>query len=333
MSDPNQEFQPPPPPSIQAEPQRRRPPNMITAGIVLFVLGIVILCAGVFKILVGGIATGGAVCALGVLLFALGFVPLPEVAANAPAPMSFFSRLTGVFFEPTNVFRNLRSHPRWVAGLLLVAILNAAYVAVFYQRLTPERIVNFTMDKLADSPIKPPPEAMEKARQDALDQATQPVQRVQTVVKSIVGAFFFLAILAGLNLLGVLAFGGRMNFWQTMAVLVYVGLPVAIISKLVSFIILFVKSPDDIHPLIGQETLVQDNLGVLFASKDHPVLFVTASAIGVLSFYRLWLAAKGLHEGGEKVSSSAGWGVAITIWLLALLLGVAAAAIFPSFLS
>jgi hypothetical protein len=79
--------------------------------------------------------------------------------------------------------------------------------------------------------------------------------------------------------------------------------------------------------------LVTDNLGILFAAKDHPVLFVVGSSLGILSFYRLWLTAKGLHEGGYKVSSSAGWGVAITFWVLALLLGIAFAAIFPGFLS
>jgi len=71
----------------------------------------------------------------------------------------------------------------------------------------------------------------------------------------------------------------------------------------------------------------------LFAPKDHPVLFVAATAIGILSFYKLWLTAKGLHEGGQKVSSSAAWGVAITIWVLGLLLALAFTAMFPSFIS
>jgi hypothetical protein len=76
---------------------------------------------------------------------------------------------------------------------------------------------------------------------------------------------------------------------------------------------------------------VYDNLGLLFSSKEHPVMFVVASAIGVLSFYRLWLTATGLHHAGTKVSSSAGWGVAIILWVIALLFGVSMAAIFPSF--
>jgi len=116
-----------------------------------------------------------------------------------------------------------------------------------------------------------------------------------------------------------------------MSVAVYAWLAPAIITRVISFILLYIKSVDDIHPLRGQETLVQDNLGIMFAPKDHPVLFVAASFIGVLSFYKLWLVAKGLHEGGQKVSSNTGWGVAVTLWVLGLLLLVGLTAIFPSF--
>lgn len=332
MSDPNQGFQPPPPPTIEGEPERQRPTNLLWAGIALVVLGIIILIGGIAGFIAGGLGTGGALCALGVLFFALSFTSLPNVP-DAPPPMSTVGRLTGIFFEPTNVFRNLRAHPRWLAAILIMGCLNAAYVAAFYQRLTPERIVDFTFEKLKDSPIKPPEDRMAIARQQALDAAKLPLARAGNAVKTVVGVFFGVAFLAALYLLGVLAFGGRMHFWQAYAVAAYAAFPVLVIHKVISFMILFLKSPDDIHPLIGQETLVTDNLGILFKAAEHPILFVTAGALGILSFYKLWLTAKGLSEGGYKVSSSAGWGVAITLWVLGLLLGVAAAAIFPSFLS
>jgi Yip1 domain len=332
MSDPNQEFQPPPPPATKIEPERKRPANLLWAGVALVVLGIIVLIGGIVSFIPGGLGTGGSLCALGVLFVGLSFTSLPYVP-DAPPPMSTVGRLTGIFFEPTSVFRNLRAHPRWLAAILIIGCLNAAYLAAFYQRLTPERIVDFTFEKLKDSPIKPPEDRMALARQQALDAAKLPLARAGNAVKTIVGVFFGVAFFAALYLLGVLAFGGRMHFWQAYAVAAYAAFPVLVIQKVISFIILFVKSPDDIHPLIGQETLVTDNLGILFKAAEHPVLYVTASAIGILSFYKLWLTAKGLSEGGYKVSSSAGWGVAITLWVLGLFLGIAAAAIFPSFLS
>ena len=301
------------------------------AGVGLIVIGIIIVVLGIpgLALITGGIGTGAAVCCLGILFFAFSFMRLPAVK-DPPPKMSTAATLTGIFFEPTNVFRNLRAHPQWLGAILVVGIVNGAYSVAFNHRLTPERIINFTMDKLEDSPIKPPPEAMAKARTDGVEQAKALTYQAGDFVKKVVGAFFAVAFIAALCLLGVLAFGGRMHYWQTYAAIAYVTFPATLIQKAISFIILYLKSPDDIHPLLGQESLVYDNLGLLIAAKDHPVIFVMATSIGVLSFYRLWLTATGLREAGYKVGSSAAWGVTITIFLLFLLLGMAVAMLFGS---
>src|SRR6266576_306420 len=126
------------------------------AGIALVVVGIIIVIIGipVIGLITGGIGTGLSVCALGVLFFGFSFMRLP-VIENAPPRMSTVQTLTGIFFEPTNVFRNLRAHPRWLAAIMIFGILNAAYITAFTRRLTPERIVNFTADKMAETPFIP----------------------------------------------------------------------------------------------------------------------------------------------------------------------------------
>ncbi|MDQ2938555.1 MAG: YIP1 family protein [Acidobacteriota bacterium] len=332
MSDPNtQNAQIPSPPPTQAEAPRPRKLRPVSIGI--FVLGLILLIAGIAKILPGGIGTGAAFAFWGILLFALSFIPLPQPKGDAEPPMSGVQKLLGIFYQPTRVFKNLRAHPHWLAAFLVICVVSVVYFAAFVQRLTPDRIVEYTMEKLADSPIKPPPEAMDKAKEDALQQAKQPVQRIQTAAKTFVGVFVFACFIAGLCLLGVLAFGGRINFWQAFAAILYAWVPVWVISKLLSLVILYIKAPEDIHPVLGQETLVQDNLGVLFTPGDHPALFTLGSAIGVLSFYGLWLRAKGLANAGEKVSSSAAWGVSITLWILGVILGMIFATLFSSFIS
>ena len=335
MSDPNtQDFQaPPPPPPPAKQDKGPRPVKLRPVAIGIFVLGLILLVTGIAKILPGGIGTGAAFAFWGILLFAFSFIPLPQPKGDEDPPMSGVQKVTGIFYQPTRVFRNLRAHPYWLAAFLVICVLNAVYTAAFVQRLTPERIVEFTMEKLADSPIKPPPEAMDKAKEDGLQQAKQPIQRIQTAAKSFVGVFAFASFIAALCFLGVLAFGGRINFWQAFAAVLYAYVPITVISKLLSLVILFIKAPEDIHPVLGAETLVQDNLGVLFTPGDHPALFVLGSSIGVLSFYGLWLRAKGLANAGDKVSSSAAWGVAITLWVLGLILGMIFATLFSSFIS
>jgi hypothetical protein len=332
MSDPNQGFQAPPPPIVEAEPERDRPTYLLYAGIGLVVVGIIIAVLGIVGVVVGGAGTGGAFCALGILFVAFSFIRMPAVP-NPPPRMSTAGTLAGIFFEPTSVFRNLRAHPQFMAAVIIAGLLNGVYVAAFVHRVTAEKIINFTVDKLEESPIKPPPEALAKMRTDGVEQQKAVSQQVGNVFKAVVSHFFGVAFLAALCLLGILAFGGRMHYWQTYAVVAYISLPFTIIQKGISFIILYLKSPDDIHPILHQESLVYDNLGLLVAAKDHPVIFVIATSIGILSFYRLWLTATGLREGGYKVSSSQAWGVSITLFVIFLLFGMAIAAIFPGFLS
>jgi hypothetical protein len=332
MSVPNPEFQPPPPPTTAVEPERRKLTKLLWAGLALVVLGIIICVGGIAGFITGGIGTGLAVVVLGLLFIAFSFIPLPNVP-DPPPPMSTAGTLAGIFYEPTNVFRNVRAHPRWLAAILIMACLSAAYSAAFFYRLTPERIINYTMDKLEESPLKPPPDKMAQARTEGVEQEKAASYKAGKAVRTIVGAFFGVAFFAVFYLLGVLAFGGKMHWWQAYSVAAYVAFPYVVITKVISFIILFIKSPDDIHPIVSQETLVTDNLGILIKSADHPVLWSAATAIGILSFYKLWLTAKGLNNAGTKVSSSQAWGVAITLWILGFLFFLAIAAIFGSFLS
>ncbi len=241
MSDPNQEFQAPPAPAPLPQtflpPAVPRPTKLRPVAIGLFVVGLVLAVTGILKVLPGGIGTGAAFAFWGILLFAFSFIPLPQVKGDEEPPLSGLQKVAGIFYEPTRVFKNLRVHPHWLAAFLVIVVVNAIYATAFVQRLTPDRIVEYTMDKLADSPIKPPPEAMEKARDDALQTAKQPIQRVQTVLKSFVGVFVFLSFISALCLLGVIAFGGRINFWQVFAASAYAFMPIAVIQKLVMLVL------------------------------------------------------------------------------------------------
>ena len=324
-------FQAPPPPPAPPPPAPR-PTKLRIIAIGLFVIGLLILIGGITKLLPGGILTGGILDLCALCLFGLSFIPLPAPVQDDAVPMSTLETVTGIFFEPTRVFRNLRRHPRWIAAFLIIVVLNLGYAAAFTHRLTPERIVDYLTDKMAQTPFIPP-EAVERAKVTQLEELKDPVQRAQTAVKGMVGWFLLYSVVAALYFLAVLVFGGRMNYWQSFAMVIYSALPVIAINKIISLIILYVKSPDDIHPLRGQETLVQDNLGFLFNPADHPVLFVIATSFGILTFYWLWLRAIGLQNTGEKVSKTAAWSIAILFWLALVSVGIILAAIFPAFIS
>jgi hypothetical protein len=216
-----------------------------------------------------------------------------------------------------------------------MCVLSAIYSFAFVQRITPERIVDHTAQKLAEMgpPFAPPPERLQAVRDQQLQQLTNPAERVGGVVKQFVGIFVVGVIIAALSLLGILAFGGRMNFWQALAVTFFSGLPVIAIQKVLGLVILYLKAPEDLHPVLNQQTTLQDNLGILISPAAHPVLFVIASFIGFTSFYGLWLRAKGLHLGATRASSGQGWGVSMVLWVLLLILATIFTALFSNFIS
>jgi hypothetical protein len=334
MSAANEDFQPPPPPQVTEKPRAPRPTKLRPVAIALIVLGLIVVGGGAAKFISGGLTTGAAICFFGIVLIALSFVPLPAIP-EPEAPLSFFEKLAGVFFEPSRVFRNLRAHPHWVGAFAVMCVLSAIYSFAFVQRITPERIVDHTAQKLAEMgpPFAPPPERLQAVRDQQLQQLTNPAERVGGVVKQFVGIFVVGVIIAALSLLGILAFGGRMNFWQALAVTFFSGLPVIAIQKVLGLVILYLKAPEDLHPVLNQQTTLQDNLGILISPAAHPVLFVIASFIGFTSFYGLWLRAKGLHLGATRASSGQGWGVSIVLWVLLLILATIFTALFSNFIS
>ena len=124
-----------------------------------------------------------------------------------------------------------------------------------------------------------------------------------------------------------------MNFWQAFSVAVYASLPYSVISFVLNTILLFVKEPDDIHPVLGQHSLIQDNLGFLVVPAEHPVLFTLLGSISLLFFYWIWLIATGLKNAGERVTPTIAWSAALAIYLLFVFFGTVMAALFPGFIS
>lgn len=335
MSASNESFQAPPPPTPEAKPRAPRPVKLRPIAIGIFVIGLALVGALAAKVIPGGVGTGVLLAIFGIVLFAFSFIPLPVVPETEEGPLSFFDKITGIFYEPTRVFRNLRVHPHWVGAFLVVVVLSAIYSLAFVNRITPERIADYMTQKVAEMPppFTPPPSALEQMKTDTLAEMKNPVQRTGAIVKASIGLFLQGCLAAAICLLAVLVFGGRINYWQALSVVFYSWVPVMTIQKLLGLVILFLKSPDDLHPILNQETTLQDNLGILLSPAEHPVFFVLASFIGLTWFYLIWLRAKGLHKAGTKVSSSAGWAGSLAVYLLLMFFLTVWTALFPQFIS
>ena len=304
------------------------------SSIVVFIIGMILIILGVTNILPGITGTGISMLLLGALLFGLSFVPKPESDSPVNA-MSPVERLTKIFYAPTEVFQNLRRHPRWFIAVLLMTIVSAVYYNAFLTRLTPERVVNYAIDKTLEMPMMNDAARaqVESNRAKSIEETKSPVARAGSAVNTFAGQVFLYAFLGLVLWLFALVMGGKMNYWQAFVASVYASFPVVIIMKVLSLVILFLKDPLEIHPIIGQGSLVQDNLNFLVTPADNPVLYVLIGFFSLLNFYWLWLLATGMKNTGERVSATAGWTAAITIWTVWLIFGVIMALLFPSFIS
>jgi hypothetical protein len=319
------------------------PMNLI-AGIVVFVIGLLLLIGNLKFQFPNGKGPGILVMVCGALICGLSFVPKPAIDPQAPVPLSTGERLTRIFYEPAEVFRNLRYHPRWLAAFLVVALSGAAYQVALRQRLGPERIADDYASRVIEGGYlqnSPTPVSPEVARQYMIKQAilTDTSDKVSAFISGVAGAFIFMLILAGLYTLGVLAFGGRMDFWRGLSISVYSSLPPAAILFVLNLILLFIKSPDDIVPLKAQSHgLARADLGLLFSAAeqhppllDHPYLYAIASTIGIFSLYGWWLAVNGLKNTGEKIKGGSAWTIVFLVWLLGIIVTLVLVMLAPAF--
>jgi hypothetical protein len=299
-------------------------------GIIIFAVGLLLLLSSILHLLPVSKGIGIFSIFIGLVVFGLSFIPQPTPGPDAPPPLSPAERILNVFYDPQPVFQNLRYHPRWLAGFLVLALFTAAYQIAFVQRLTPERIAADQADKVINSGFIPPDRAP-AYREQQIEDAKAPATRIVAPFSAAGGLLLFMLVLAALYLLCVLAFGGRINFWQALSVAVYGSLPPIVISSLVSVLLLYLKSPDDIDVTKAQRGLARADLGVLFSPQEHPYLFVIGSAIGLFSLYGWWLTVTGLRWTSEKLSTGSAWAIAFALWLLGLLILLVLAMLFPSF--
>jgi hypothetical protein len=300
-------------------------------GFVLLLVGLAIIAGSLWLLPPEIIWIGVFVAVAGVLVLCLSFIPPPVVNADAPLPLTFYAKIVGMFSMPTEVFRNLRARPYWASGFFVMVLCIVIYNVAFIQRLTPEAIAEAKINRVIESGFVPPDQAVQ-VKEKEIQAAHSLVRTAGTLVYLSVYLLFYLLAVTVLYLLGVAMVGGRLNLWQALSVTVYAYLPPVIIRYLLSLTILYLKPANTIDPFRGQQGILSENLGLFFSPAGHPLLYTAATFISILSLYKIWLVAKGLHTIDEQVSQRAAWGIAITVWAIGLGITLAGAFLNPSFI-
>ncbi len=306
------------------------------AGIGLAALGILIIVAGVLKVAPGAIGSGIWAIFGGIIIIGLSFIKGPD-PEDTPRE-STASTLTGVFFSPGDTFKNLRRHPRWLVAVLIMTIVTTIFMGLFTYRITAERITNYSLDKTLEMPMiannEEAKKGIEAQRGEAIAMAKNPISRATESVGTFSKYVFAIAVISGIFFLLIMIMGGKINYLQAFAVTAYAWFPVSIVRSVLASIVLFIKDPNQVHPILGQQGgLISDNLSFLVTPSQHPVIFTLLASLSLISFYWLFLNATGLKEGGERVTSGSAWMSTVAVWLIGIILSLAMAFAFPSFMS
>ncbi len=235
---------------------------------------------------------------------------IDNTPAAEPPQMSEIGTLGSIFFEPGATFEDLRRKPRFITAILITVALFAAFNAAFNERLGFERIARERLEASSFYQNQSPED-----KEKTLKQQTSPVVKIITysVLPIVILILFFIGGLLYWG--GANAMGGSMSYLRGVSVWAYSGFPPVVVSMLANILILFLKSPDDIDPITGQQGLIHASPAFFIDAKASPVL---AAVLGTFDLFYIWgwiLAAIGLRIVG-KISTGAAWAIVLIVALI-----------------
>ena len=241
---------------------------------------------------------------------------------NSDVPlMSTPETLANIFFEPGRTFEALRQRPRFLAAGLIIAALSTIFTFFFFQKVNFDR---FMREQIESNPRTAQMSAEDKER--TLRMQTSPFVRRLSYVSPLIAVVIFIAAGGALYMLGAMALGGQLSYREGLSIWAYSSYPPTLLAMLANFLLLFLKSADDIDPAQSAGGLVRANLGLLLGADASPILKAVLGSFDLFAFFGLFLAATGVRK-LARLSTGAAWTVVIGIWLLGILLKVGWAAI------
>src|SRR5215213_809777 len=235
----------------------------------------------------------------------------PDV--KEPPQISEPATLGTIFYEPGRTFEYLRRKPRFILATVIMCVLTTGFFFAFTQKMGEDRYRRFISEQLEKSP---------QAGSLSAEQKQQNI-KLQLTITKVVSYFVPIFLIIGLALGGLVywlagkAMGGSLNYLHGVSVWLYSSFPVAIVSLLANFIVLFVKSADEIDIAASQRGLISANPSLFIDGKGMPVL---ATLLSTFDFFQIWgwiLAAIGLQK-VAKISSSAAWTIVLILALLSV---------------
>lgn len=234
--------------------------------------------------------------------------------------MGDFSRLTGVFFEPSKTFADIARRPSWILPLLLMVLASLGVTALYSQHVGWERLIRHQIET------------------SSRGQQLSPEQREQAIATQarLAPLFGYVGTLVAIPLYCLLAAGvftglvagvmsAPVRFKQVFSVVAFASLP-NVVGALLTGVVMLLKNPDD----FDLQNPLMFNAGA-FMDAEHGSKFLhsMATSIDLFSFWVMLLMATGLKAAaGKKLSFGGALFVVVLPWAVWVLAKSALAGIF-----
>lgn len=239
--------------------------------------------------------------------------PIDATAPAEPARMSEAATLGNIFVSPGETFEDLRRKPRFILAILLMVILTGLFSFMFTQKMGEARMKSFALEQMDKNP------QMSSMTAEQKENAVEMNQKIAGYTNFLIPVFLVIFFLIGglVYWLAGKAMGGSGNYLHGLSTWVYSSLPPTLVAMLANFLILMLKSADEIDIATSQRGLIHANPSFFIDGKSSPVL---ATLIGTLDFFQIWgwvLAAIGLQK-VMKLSQTAAWAIVLILALVSI---------------
>jgi hypothetical protein len=244
----------------------------------------------------------------------------PE-AVQAPEPeaprMGAFSRVAGVFFEPSKTFEDIGRKPTWLVPVVLMIIGALLMMTVMGQRIGWENIARQQL------------EARSQSSQMTPEQKEQAIQ-MQTRMGNLRYIFvLFLPVTYVIMAAVFLAFTAMMSaglrFKQVFGIVCHANLP-GLVSIALTILVMYLKSPNDINI---QNPLAFNPAAFLDPGTPTKFLHSVLMSLDLFSFWVIFLLATGFKAAaGRKLSFGAALTAVLIPWALYVLVKSALSGMF-----
>lgn len=264
-----------------------------------------------------------------------------QEAAEEPARLGPFARLTGTLLSPGETFADVNRKPTWLSPLLIMMLIGLASTLFLEWRVKPD------WDRFFRNQIT---KSMEKSgrtmTKEEIDSAvamqikfsktdlTSPLSAVFTAVRLLLYTVFVCVLPAGIFALGLMLIQAQTTFKKILSIVSWSNAATGLVGFLVFVGALMIQDQDRLRDINPTEvaTLVPTNLGVILPQDISPFISSLIASIDIFAIWLLILLIGGFVaiSGAKRITQGKVASVVLSLWFVWIIIKAGLAAVFFS---